>query len=255
MLHSYYFSASGTTERIVKAMAVNLSDVVDCHDITSGFEGVVELRDDTSVVIFAAPVYAGRIPTIAAERFRRIKGSGQKCVAVVVYGNRDYDDALVELCDLVRDQGFELAGAAAFVARHCIFPQVASMRPDAEDFESIARFCAAVEAALDAGVTLDLSKVKGSRPYKAASAVPLHPEVDKARCHSCGKCARLCPAGAISLVAPQSIDAGKCIACTRCIAVCPDKARSFGGVKYSIIAPLFKMKCSKRCEPEWFVAE
>ena len=40
------------------------------------------------------PVYGSRVPPVSLERLSALKGSGQKAVAVVVYGNREYDDTL-----------------------------------------------------------------------------------------------------------------------------------------------------------------
>ena len=46
------------------------------------------------------PVYAGRVPALTVERLKGIKTSGVKCVIVAVYGNRAYEDALVEMQDV-----------------------------------------------------------------------------------------------------------------------------------------------------------
>lgn len=255
MLHSYYFSASNTTGKIVKAIADNLGVDAAHHNMTPRGVSEASLPADGDIALFAAPVYAGRIPAVAAEKFRSIKGDGQKCVAVVVYGNRDYDDALVELCDLVTENGFQVVAAAAFVAQHSIFTQVASGRPDVEDMRKIAEFCGSVRESLSRGNSLDPEAVKGSRPYKTPAPIPLVPKTDSKKCGGCGTCVRECPAGAISIENPRETDDAKCISCGRCIVVCPEEARKFGGLKYAAIAPLFRKKCSARLEPTWFVAE
>lgn len=255
MLHTYYFSASNTTERIVKAIADNLGIESAHHNLTSRGLTDPPIPAEEDIVLFATPVYAGRIPAIAAEKFGKVKGNGQKCMAVVVYGNRHYDDALLELCDLTENNGFDIITAAAFVAQHCIFPKVAASRPDAEDMKKIADFSRIVKDSLAKGSSLDINTVNGNRPYKQTVPIPLHPKVDNKKCVNCGKCARECPTGAISTENPKKTDTEKCIICSRCIAVCPDNARHFGGLKYKTVAPLFKKKCSTRREPEWFTAE
>ena len=255
MLHSYYFSGSNTTEKIVKAIAADLGMESALHNLTKNDTKEIQIPVAGDIVLFAAPVYAGRIPSIAIENFRKIKGEGQKCIAIVVYGNRDYDDALLELCDLLKESGFEVVAAGAFVARHCIFPKVASTRPDAEDMQKIVLFCDSVKSAIDKGFTLSINIVKGNRPYKTPGAVPLYPKTDSKKCNSCGTCARECPTGAISIENPLATDTDKRITCSRCITVCPANARYFGGLKYKAIAPLFKKKCAARREPEWFIAE
>lgn len=122
MIYSYYFSASGTTEDIVRSIAGNIGGgddaVVVHHNLTGMRAETAPEPDRDDVVLFAAPVYGGRLPAMAAERFRRIRGAGQKCVAVVVYGNRDYEDALLELHDILSENGFVVVAAGAFVARH-----------------------------------------------------------------------------------------------------------------------------------------
>ncbi len=255
MLHTFYFSASGTTDTIVKAIADSFGTPALNHNLTPQSADVTLNLLPDDVVLFAAPVYGGRLPMIAVEKFRQIKGNGQKCIAVAVYGNRDYDDALVELCDLLSDNGFDIIAAGAFIARHCIFPAVATSRPDNEDLLKISDFAAEVKSALEKGLSLDLSSVKGNRPYKKAAGVPLHPKVDKRKCGKCGRCVRECPARAIPADNPHETDASKCISCSLCITVCPEQARHFGGLMYAAIAPLFKKKCSARREPEWFIAK
>ena len=70
----------------------------------------------SSIAIFAAPVYAGRIPAVAAERFARFKGKHTPAIIFCTYGNRAFDDALLELKELVTANGFKVISAAAFVA-------------------------------------------------------------------------------------------------------------------------------------------
>ncbi len=53
------------------------------------------------IVIVGVPVYAGRVPKVLLKYLNSIKGKGALAVAVVVYGNRNYDDALIELRDIL----------------------------------------------------------------------------------------------------------------------------------------------------------
>ncbi|MCD8332738.1 MAG: ferredoxin, partial [Clostridiales bacterium] len=59
---------------------------------------------------------------------------------VVVYGNRSYGDALTELCQIMRDCGFHLIGAAAAVSRHAFSKTLAASRPDERDAAEIRAF-------------------------------------------------------------------------------------------------------------------
>ena len=253
MVYTYYFSASNTTDRIVKALAEGIGLAAIHNNITKPDSKINTSFKCDDIVIFAAPVFGGRIPAIAAERFEQIKGEGQKCIVVATYGNRDYDDALVEMCDLASEGGFSLIAAGAFIAQHSIVPAVAASRPDRDDLNKISEFASEIKTAIAADALLDRNSVKGNRPYKIYGGVPLQPVVDNNLCDSCGKCMRECPVGAIT--SPESTDSAKCISCTRCIVVCPNHARKFGGLKYKAFVPIFKLKCSARREPEWFVGK
>ena len=203
-------------------------------------------------VIIGVPVYAGRVPALAAERLKYVHGCGQNAVAVCVYGNRAYDDALLELCDIIENQGFSLIAAGAFVAEHCIFPKVATSRPDGMDIEAIRKFAAVCQERIRNGVRLDKDKVKGNRPYLKPAGVPIHPKTDKERCISCGTCAKECPVEAINPAKPYSTDTSRCITCCRCIHVCLHGARHFSGLLYKVAGWKFVKDNSKRREPEWF---
>ena len=73
------------------------------------------------------------------------------------------------------------------------------------------------------------SSVPGNHPYKELGTIPFIPKPGKA-CNSCGRCAALCPVGAIDLNNVKKVDEEKCISCMRCIAVCPKHARSLNKV-------------------------
>lgn len=247
MLHTFFFSPSETTRKYAKVMTEAFGGESQLIDLTHGAcEVECELADgDTALLL--APVYAGRIPGMAAELFRQIDGHGMKAIVAVIYGNRDYDDALLELADIATEDGFEVIAAGAFIAQHCIFPKVAHGRPDKSDLTVAVDF---IKRAKESE-KLDLSIIKGNRPYKTPGAVPLHPRTDVVECRSCGACVRECPTGAIDSVT-LATDKNKCITCCRCIAVCGTHARKFKGIMYATVEKIFCAKNSKHREPELF---
>ena len=253
MIRSFFFSPSGTTKKVAEFLSKEMDKDVELYDITTDDIKETDNFPDKDIFLFMTPVYGGRIPKLAKERIQTIKGNGQKAIAVVVYGNRDYDDALLELSDLVKEQGFEIVGAAAFIAQHCIFPKVATNRPDKEDISKIKQFANQIKSSIKAGKTLPLEKIKGNNPYKKEGAVPIHPEADKKKCNECCTCIEECPTGAINKSNPLLTDKTICISCCRCINICPSNARSFRGLLYKIAGWKFVKDNTSRLEPEWFI--
>lgn len=250
---SAYFSATYTTRSIVRLIAGGIAPQSQEYDITMPFDGEVSV-DGGSVFVVGVPVYAGRVPAAALRALERFRGNDTTAVAVAVYGNRDYDDALLELTQTLEGNGFRVVSAGAFIARHSIFPQVAGDRPDEQDKAAVREFAAKTAellAGLDDVRSAPLLHVPGSFPYKVPGGIPLKP-VGNRRCDGCGTCVRLCPAGAIPAAAPRTTDGERCIACGRCIVVCPQRARHFGGLLYRMASKKFIKANSGRKEPETF---
>lgn len=259
-IHCVYFSATGTTRRITGEVARRLGADVAEYDLTEDAQpaGPVPCAA-TDVLVAGVPVYAGRVPARAAEALERFRGQGTPALVVCVYGNRAYDDALLELKDIVERNGFHAVAGAAFIARHSIFPQVAANRPDAADWTKIRAFADECRARLarplpPVGDGAALS-VPGHRPYKVPGAIPLRPSGDKRRCNRCGTCVRRCPTGAIPASYPAATDAQRCIVCGRCMALCPRQARRFRGLLYRMAGWKFARTNAARREPETFFAE
>ena len=245
-----YFSATYTTKRVVEAVAANLSNEVTAYDITNDTSTDEVAISADELVIVGVPVYAGRVPAIAAERLRRFRGDNTPAIVVAVYGNRHYDDTVLELHDIMTEQGFRTVSAGAFIAQHSIFPKVGKARPDAEDISDIKAF-AEKSAALVAKKFGEIL-LPGNRPYKVPGGIPIWPTASK-KCTACGACARLCPTGAIDPASPKGVDKTKCIKCGRCIVVCPAKARRFYGIKYSLAAARFNSAfVARRANEMWF---
>lgn len=115
------------------------------YDITDNNpKETILLRSDELLVV-GVPVYSGRVPEMAIERLNRIKGSDTPAIIVCVYGNRDFDDALIELKDIVRTNGFIPLSGAAVIAQHSMLPQIAENRPDEKDMLLIDDFAAKVK--------------------------------------------------------------------------------------------------------------
>lgn len=202
-------------------------------------------------VLAVVPVYGGRVPAVAIQRLRALKGQGGPAIAVVVYGNRAYEDALLELKTTLTESGFAVIAAAAFIAEHSIIRSIAPGRPDAADLAKGVEFGAAVEAKLaqEAPGTVE---VPGNAEYRPLPQMPATPLVTDA-CGGCGMCARKCPVGAIPLSDPRSTDAAKCILCMRCVAICPRKARILPPPMEKVFTARLSAVASEPKQPEIFI--
>lgn len=249
-----YFSPSGSTQRITEFFTYALTrEQTDSVDLLSDKDDTPMLFGPKDVLVVNLPVFVGRLPKTCPEMLAAFKGSDTPAVAMVTYGNREYDDALLELCDILEVQGFKVVGAAAFIARHSIYPKLAEGRPDVEDKQKIKDFARLCADKLVLGVDAPKlsAKVPGSRPYCVEASPPIKPSTDGS-CIACGVCAALCPVFAIDPDKPALTDNELCISCTACISNCPQKSRAFHGEAYEQRGVMFVNNFSARKEPEMF---
>ena len=172
-VHIAHFSPTGTTKRTLRAVAEGFGcselSETDWADPKSR-AAILKIGPD-ELVIAGMPVYYGRIPSLFHEGLP-LRGEGTPFVPVAVYGNRHYDDAVLELKTLGEAAGCVTLGAAAFVAQHCLNPDMGRGRPDASDLAVMKRFGSALRAKADglAGSMPPLS-VPGAFPYKDRKSV------------------------------------------------------------------------------------
>lgn len=255
-VHLAYFSPAGTTATAVNRIGTPLCPYATTYDLLENPLTQEVTIPATDILVVGAPVYAGRIPPTASQGIAMLRGEGTPAIVVATYGNRAYDDALLELYDMMTAQGFCVIAATAVVAQHSIFPSTAKGRPDQNDLDALDRFsvaCLEKCKAFDGTCTpLDLP---GNNPYRdqpKTVGVPFQP-TGNVDCIGCLKCVDICPGDAIDPQDPRSTTKGKCLACAACIRICPTHARNFGGVAYSVAETAFGIKCKARLEPEFFL--
>lgn len=244
------FSPTGGTRKAAEALTACWGEMrtIDLTDPHIDFAQCRLQPDD--LVLIALPSFAGRVPALAAQRLRQVQGSGARCALLCVYGNRAYEDTLVEMQDLAESCGFAVIAAAAAIAEHSIVHEYAAGRPDAADTVRLQEFGQTILAQADAQPhPLGLP---GNRPYKqagAASSIPL-PTAD---CVRCGLCALRCPAQAIDPADVSKVDKAKCIGCMRCAALCPHGARQPDPAVVRAIAQRIQAPCAVRKECELYI--
>lgn len=257
--HLIYFSPTKTTKRVVEAIANGIdSTQTKIYNLTLPKSDHNEtLKIDNGMAIFGVPVYAGRIPKDAIHRLKSFRGTNTPAVIVVVYGNREYEDALVELRDLVTELGFRPFAAAAFIGEHSYStPEkpIAQNRPDANDLQLANTFGKEIGKIVAKSHTIEsLQNIPGNTPYKLVQArPPMSPITLENECTKCGICVAVCPTQAIKMNNTIETDQTTCIMCCACIKQCPTLARVNNNETIKTIAQRLFENCSARKEPEIF---
>lgn len=246
------FSPAGGTKRVAEVITSTWSNTVktvDLSDAADDFSAYSFAPED--IVLIALPSYAGRVPGLAAERLLQVRGNSAKCVLLCVYGNRAYEDTLVEMEDMAKKCGFVVAAAVAAVAKHSIMHQFASNRPDEQDIKELKAYADTILAKINEGVFPKDLQIPGNRPYKKAGNVGMIPKTTQ-DCDDCGLCAKRCPAQAIDPGKGKKTDAGKCISCMRCVSECPHSARKVNSAMVAAASLALKKACSVRKNSELF---
>ena len=246
------FSPTGGTEKVSGLVTGALDGntvTVDLTDSGQDFRAVSLTKDDVAVI--SVPSYAGRVPAVVVDRLGMVRGNGARAVLVCVYGNRAFEDTLVELEDVAKRTGFRVVAAVAAIAEHSVARQFAAGRPDAQDVAQLAEFAQRIRQKLWDGDTSEPS-ISGNRPYRQAGGHSMVPQAT-GDCVSCGACAAACPVRAIDEDDPSQVDGEACISCMRCISVCPQNARKLDPNKLVAVTQMLSRVCVERRECELFI--
>lgn len=257
-----YFSATGTTKKVVRAVAEAFG-AYETFDFTlPGARESVLRFGSLDTVIFGTPVYAGRVPNVLLRYLDTLEGNGAAAVPVVVYGNRDFDDALIELRDILKKRGFRPFAAAAFIGQHAFSETLAEGRPDEDDLRAAAAFGKMAADKLRGGDLAEIEVSGTPEPYRgyymprdqAGNAIDIRrvKPVTGETCSGCGLCARICPMGSIPQDNPRECT-GICIKCGACVRRCLRRAKFFEDSGYLTHLHELEEQYAGRKAPETFL--
>lgn len=240
---SSYFSPTKTTKHVVNTIAEQLAQKLNLPVTSKSFtlpkerETVLSFSPE-DIVVLGVPVYAGRVPNVLLPYLNTIVGGGAIAIPVVLYGNRAYEDALIELRDILVKDGFKTVAAGAFVGEHSMSNMLAAGRPNEDDFALANELVQAVSHNLSAGSLIEeMIAVPGTeapyRPYyqlvdnagKPVNFLRAKPKTNE-NCNDCKLCAQICPMGSIDYDDVTKFN-NFCIKCGACIKQCPQNAKYF----------------------------
>lgn len=263
-----YYSGSGSTRRLLRGMAEAAGEALMLPVRELDYSRP-EAREksycftETDLVFWGSPTYAGRLPNVLLPFLRgNFVGGGAAAVAVVLYGNRSYDDALKELCEVLAGNGFLAAAGAAVTAEHAFAPALAHGRPNGEDRAAAAEFARKTALTLRGREHPIPVTVPGREPIGAyytplgldgepARFLKAKPKTDPEQCTRCGLCAAVCPMGSIPREEPTECT-GICIKCQGCIRECPAGAKYFDDEAFLSHRAMLEQNYIRRRENEFY---
>lgn len=245
--------------RLLENIDITKGHIIDFTLVSVREKEVLFSKDD--ILLIGLPVYAGRVPNVIVKYLNTIKSQGSIAIPVVLYGNRDYDDALLELNDILIHNGFNVIGGGAFIGEHSFSYTLAKDRPDAEDLAIATDFADSIYKKIISNTYGDLN-IKGNRPYKKhytpkdedGNSVDIRRVIPKTSddCIDCKICAEVCPMGSINYNDVRVLD-GICIKCGACIKKCPTDAKYFDDEDYLRHKVELEEGLKTRKEPEVFI--
>jgi len=259
-IKAIYFSPTRTTEKITMTIAKTVSAKLNgsLNEINirknNEREKIPEFSKE-NILILGLPVYAGRIPEIVEDYVYNLKTDGTKAIILSVYGNRDYDDALIEMRNILNQNGFSIIAAGAFIGEHSFTNKVGTGRPDEEDLKIAKAFGDSIYVKIKeiGNNTTESIEVKGNYPYKERGALPPVAPSTNENCSECMDCVVSCPTDAINSQNPRKTDIDKCILCCECVKICPESAKINDSEAILGLIGMLENKFTERKEPELFI--
>jgi flavodoxin len=192
-----FFSPTGTTKKVVNEIAngigIKEKESIDFTKLAVRNQNQIPFENN-ELAIIGVPVYSGRIPIIAEKFIQDLKTEETLSVVVVVYGNREYEDALIELKNTCEKVGFKTLAGGIFIGEHTISSEkkpIAYGRPDEEDLRIAYNFGKKIKEKfelIESSNKICSLSVPGNPEYKKRQWMPkTAPKTNKKLCTLCTK--------------------------------------------------------------------
>lgn len=260
-----YFSPTHTSKQVGEAIVrgTGMENVVSMN-LTLQEPEDMEIPV-SALTIIVVPVYGGHVSPLAMERLKGVRGVDTPTVLVVVYGNRAYEKALMELDAFALPHGFKVIAGATFIGEHSYSTDkcpIADGRPNDSDLTMASDFGKKImekiqsAASFESLYPVDVRAIKRpSQPFfplfrffgkviklrKSGVPLPKTPWVDdESLCTHCSICAAHCPTHAIAKGDEVHTNADLCIKCCSCVKVCKQRARVYDTPFAALLSECFK---------------
>nr|WP_288224274.1 EFR1 family ferrodoxin [uncultured Megasphaera sp.] len=266
-----YFSPTGNTEKMCTQIAQELAKKlrVPCRHVNFTLPTSRTRRHvfaGTSLVVFAMPTYAGRLPNKLVPFVQKnFQGLQSPAITLVTFGNRSADSALPELAQTLAQNGFYVIAGASLAAPHVFSPRIGNTRPDAADMRLQEDFIRALANKLRP--QLPLAEVPRPSllsapiaPYytplgidgKPAKFLKAKPQTNLPACTRCLRCVNACPMGSINPEDPSQVP-GICIKCHACIHICPHHAKYFADTAFLSHVAMLEQNYTRRAKNHYYL--
>lgn len=265
-----YASPTGNVKKVVCTIAEALAQSFGVPCVQDDFTLPQARQQERhfaaeELVVFGTPVYAGRVPNKMLPFVQELfHADGALAVPVVCFGNRNFDNGLIELRNELETNGFHTIAGAGVVSEHVFSSELATGRPNAEDLVQLKSFAGQIAEKIQKLEEIPAPiAVRGDDPVgpyyrplgidgKPAVFLKAKPKTHEDLCNNCGLCAQVCPMSSISPEDPKTVT-GICIKCQACIHKCPTHAKYFDDPAFLSHVEMLKANYTRRTESEFFL--
>lgn len=233
-----YFSGTGNSEYVAKALADNLRDVlVNVFDyIKDDASGTF---DSNTPYVFVAPVYLATMPKIVRDFIARSTFTGNNCFYFVATCAGSKAGSFINDSKILTDSmGKRWKGCYTVVMPQNYISMFKSTPPeeqearlkkalvDAETMAEQIRENTSFRCIIEKNSIYKMTKIAEKMYLKSGTSTKKFYTTDA--CIGCGACVNMCPMNNIKLVDNKPQWIGNCSHCTACLNRCPKHAVEVG---------------------------